>query len=179
MPADYFSRIEGGYFKHPALGQKKDGAGRVSGREVGRYSAAQLAGMSTEEVLVALIRRDLHADAYCLADKAPGLNIKAKTWQSVSKRRFTCVPGVTRWVHCKSRGDRFFCSCGLDMRYTGTGILESINGKKERFATITDWDLWQNSKTETLVSRAGEEHITCDSGISLYKVTPCEQKRAD
>ena len=76
----------------------------------------------------------------------------------------------------RSEGDRFSCPCGLSMRYTDMGMLESETEEPARFATVTDWDLWQQGMTAELAARA-EENITEDEGISLYQISPCEGER--
>ncbi len=166
-------RIEGGYFKHPRWA-RKGRHGPVRGHEVGRYPAEQLQRMSVEEVH-ALIRRDLFEDAYARQRENPASYTGKRLAESIETALYLCPEcGKISTIH--SEDDRFFCSCGLSMRYTETGMLESTGGKQARFSTVTDWDRWQESKTAEIVGRA-QDTITEDGGLSLYQITPCEGEK--
>jgi lysophospholipid acyltransferase (LPLAT)-like uncharacterized protein len=165
-------RIEGGYLKHPRWA-KYGRRGPVNGREVGRYSAAQLQEMSTDEVL-ALIRRDLHEDAYARQMQSPAKYTGKSLAESIEAALYLC-PACGQIGNIQSRGDRFFCWCGLDMRYLETGMLKSMGDGDARFATVTDWDLWQQSMTEELADRAQDGSIAQDEMLSLYQITPCKK----
>lgn len=164
-------RIEGGYFKHPRWARKAR-RGPVRGYEVGRYPAEQLQQMSVDEVH-ALIRRDLHVDAYARQLERPVPYTGKRLAESIETALYLC-PECGKISTIQSKDDRFFCSCGLAMRYTETGMLESAGDKQARFATVTDWDRWQESMTAELVGCA-EDMITTDGDLSLYQVTPCEK----
>ncbi len=166
-------RIEGGYFKHPRWA-RNGRRGPVRGYEVGRYSADELQAMTTDEVL-ALIRRDLHEDAYERQKTAPAKYTGDNLAESIETALYVC-PNCGQISSIQSKGDRFFCPCGMDMCYTETGTLETRNSIEARFATVTDWDLWQEGKTEEIVCRAGDGAITSDEGVSLYQVTPCKKE---
>jgi 1-acyl-sn-glycerol-3-phosphate acyltransferase len=165
-------RIEGGYFKHPRWA-RKGRRGPVSGREIGRYSAEELQAMTTDEVLE-LIRCDLHEDAYQRQKLSPAKYAGDNLAETIEAALYLC-PNCGQIGSIQSRGDRFFCSCGLDMCYTDTGMLQTRNGIEARFSTVTDWDLWQQGKTEELVCRAGEGVIARDEGLTLYQITPCKK----
>ena len=164
-------RIEGGYFKHPRWA-RKGRRGPVSGREVGRYSAQELQAMTTDEVHV-LIRRDLHEDAYARQKLAPAKYTGKNLAQSIETALYLC-PRCKQTSTIQSLNDRFFCTCGLDMRYTEMGMLKSANDLQAPFTTITDWDLWQQEQTRELVCRAGDGVIAQDEGLSLYSIIPCK-----
>lgn len=166
-------RIEGGYFRHPRWA-RKGRRGPVRGYEVGRYSAEDLQAMTTDEVL-ALIRRDLHEDAYQRQRLSPARYTGGNLAESIETALYIC-PNCGQISSIQSRGDRFFCACGLDMRYTDTGMLETRNHIEARFSTVTDWDLWQQGKTGEIVCRAGDGTITADEGVSLYQITPCKKE---
>ncbi|MBN1776640.1 MAG: 1-acyl-sn-glycerol-3-phosphate acyltransferase [Clostridiales bacterium] len=165
-------RIEGGYFRHPRWARSVR-KGPVSGREVGRYSPEQLSGMGTDEVL-ALICRDLYEDAYARQEQSPAKYPGKALAENIEAALYLC-PDCGRIGTIQSRGDRFFCPCGLDMRFTDTGMLKSMGEGEARFTTVRDWDLWQQSMTEELVGRAGDGCIAQDDGISLYRITPCKK----
>ena len=166
-------RIEGGYLKTPRWA-KYGRRGPISGHEVGRYPAEQLQAMSTDEVL-ALIRRDLHEDAYARQRLSPVRYTGKNLAEAIEVALYLC-PDCGQTGTLKSHGDLFSCSCGLKMRYTDTGMLESAGAKAARFSTVTDWDLWQQDMTGELVSRAKGGVITRDDGLTLYQVTPCKKE---
>jgi len=165
-------RFQGGYFRHPRWARNVR-KGPVIGREVGRYTPERLKDMSTEEVLE-LIRRDLHEDAYARQKQSPALYPGKNLAVCIETALYLC-PDCGRIGTIQSRGDRFFCPCGLDMRYTETGMLKCMGNGGARFDTVTDWDLWQQGMTEELAGRAGDGAITRDDGISLYRITPCRK----
>ena len=166
-------RIEGGYFRHPRWARTVR-RGPIRGYEVGRYSAEELQAMTTDEVL-AIIRRDLHEDAYERLKTTPAQYTGKRLAESIEAALYIC-PNCGQISSVQSRDDRFFCSCGLDMRYTDTGMLKTCNSIEARFTNVTDWDLWQQGKTEEIVCRAGNDTVTSDEGVSLYQVTPCEKE---
>ncbi len=165
-------RIEGGYFKHPRWA-RKGRRGPVRGYEVGRYTKEQLQAMTTEEVH-ALICRDLHEDAYERQKLTSATYTGKNLAESIETALYLC-PHCGQTSTIQSQGDRFFCPCGLDMRYTQTGMLESENSVEIPYSTVTDWDRWQQEQTEALVCRAGDGIITRDEGLSLFRITPCEK----
>ena len=164
-------RIEGGYFKHPRWA-KYGRRGPTRGYEVGRYSPAELAAISPDDVL-ALIRRDLHEDAYARQRRMPGVYRGKKLAEGLETALYLC-PKCHRIGTLHSEENRIACDCGFAMRYTVTGRLESADGEDERFTTITDWDAWQESKTAELAKCATSGSITEDADISLYRVEPCK-----
>ncbi|HPF88750.1 MAG TPA: lysophospholipid acyltransferase family protein [Candidatus Limiplasma sp.] len=166
-------RIEGGYLKHPRWA-RKGRHGRIFGHEVGRYSAAELANMSTEEVL-AIIRRDLNEDAYARQRETAYQYTGKNLAESIEMALYLC-PRCKKISTIRSRGDILFCSCGLAMRYTPSGIIESANGEKARFSTVTEWDQWQQNMTPKLTERVKSGPITEDAEISLFEVDPCKKE---
>lgn len=166
-------RIEGGYMKHPRWA-RFGRHGRVYGHEVGRYAPEQLAAMSTEEVL-AIIRRDLHEDAYARQKEAPHGYTGKNLAENLEIALYLC-PKCKRVGTIQSKGNLLTCSCGLAMRYTETGMLENVNSEKPIFTTVTEWDLWQQSMTDELADRAGNGPIAEDRELSLFQVDPCKKE---
>lgn len=161
-------RIEGGYLKHPRWA-RKGRRGPVSGREVGRYPAELLRAMSVDEVL-ALIRRDLQEDAYARQAAHPVRYTGEQLAESIETALYLCPRcGAIGSIH--SKDDQFACACGLQMRYTETGLLESMGDGDAPFATVTAWDRWQESQTADLVEAAGSGCIIRDEQLSLYRIT--------
>ena len=166
-------RIEGGYFRHPRWA-RKGRRGPVSGREVGRYSPEQLKAMSTDEVL-ALIRSDLHVDAYARQAQNPEKYTGKRLAESIETALYLC-PQCGRTGTLQSKNDRVTCSCGLSLRYTEMGMLESTGEDAARFSTVTAWDDWQQDQTADLVAKARDGSITEDDMLSLYRIQPCKRE---
>ena len=166
-------RIEGGYLRFPRWARKAR-RGPTFGSEVGRYPAEQLQQMSVHEIHE-LIKRDMFEDAYARQRENPAHYTGENLAESIETALYLC-PKCGGVSTIRSEGDRFSCPCGLSMRYTDMGMLESETEEPARFATVTDWDLWQQGMTAELAARA-EENITEDEGISLYQISPCEGER--
>lgn len=164
-------RIEGGYLRFPRWARKAR-RGPTRGYEAGRYPAEQLQRMSVDEIHE-LIKRDLYEDAYARQLENPLPYTGEDLAESIETALYLC-PKCGGIGTIRSKGDRLSCPCGLSMRYTEFGMLESTTDEPARFATVTDWDLWQQSMTAELIARA-EDGITEDEMISLYRITPCER----
>ena len=161
-------RLEGGYFATPRWA-KINRKGPVSGKIVNTYSAATLKTMSAEEVLK-IIERDIHEDAYERQKDAPKRYVGEDLAESLETALYLC-PGCRKIGTLKSDGDRFFCGCGLDSRYTETGFLE---GDALPFSNITEWYRWQEAELPKVVSDSGDKPICTDENQQLFEVNPAK-----
>ena len=157
-------RIEGGYFTTPRWAAKKR-RGRMTGRFVNRYTAADLKKMTEEQILEA-IDRDIYEDAYerqkVRLDRFRGKNLA----ESIETALYLC-PGCRRIGTIRSEGERFFCECGLSGVYTETGFLE---GESLPFSAITDWGRWQDGELAAIIEKNRGGPICSDEGQQLFKV---------
>jgi 1-acyl-sn-glycerol-3-phosphate acyltransferase len=165
-------RIEGGYMRHPRWARTVR-RGPMRGYEVGRYSAETLERMTVDEVL-ALIRRDLHEDAYARQAENQTLYRGKRLAESLETALYVC-PQCGRMGTLQSKGDAFFCSCGLHLRCTALGELVSTTAQAAPFSTVTAWDHWQQSQTAEIVRKAADGEITADDALSLYRIQPCRK----
>lgn len=157
-------RIEGGYFTTPRWAKKKRG-GRMSGSVVNKYPAAEIRNM-TEEQIMAAIERDTYENAYD-RQRENLVRFKGKDLaESIETAIYLC-PACKRIGGIRSKGDRFFCECGLEAAYTETGFLE---GRDLPFSTIEEWDSWQAEQLARNIEEAGDEPICTDVGQRLFKV---------
>ena len=164
-------RIEGGYFTTPrwASGRHK---GEMTGGTVGRYAAAELAAMTSEQIL-AVIERDIYEDAY---ERQLGRYIHYKgenLAEHIETALYLC-PGCKKIGTIKSKGARFFCECGLNAVFTETVLLE---GETLPFSTITQWDNWQSEQLADIVKNAGGEPLCIDEGQRLYEIDTAVGKK--
>jgi len=157
-------RIEGGYFTTPrwAAGKRK---GRMYGQFVNRYPAAQLKEMTDKQVLEA-IDRDIFEDAYERQKVKPSGYRGKNLAESIEIVLYMC-PGCGKIGTIQSKGDRFFCGCGLSGTYTEMGMLE---GESLPFTTITQWGRWQESRLGHFIQNAGDGPICQDEGQQLFEV---------
>ena len=164
-------RLEGGYFTTPrwASGTHK---GKMTGGIVGRYSAAELKALTTEQVLAA-IERDIFEDAY---ERQLGWlgHYKGKNLAENIETTLYLCPECKEIGTIKSAGERFFCRCGLDAAFSETGFLE---GAGLPFSTITQWDKWQTEQLEETIKNAGNGPICADEGERLFEVDTAVGKK--
>ena len=157
-------RIEGGYFTTPRWARKKRG-GRMSGTVVSRYTAAEVKEM-TEQQIMAVIERDTYENAYERQRENP-IRYKGKNLaESIETAIYLC-PACKKIGGIKSKGDRFYCKCGLEAVYTETGFLE---GKDLPFSTIAEWDAWQAEQLAENIEEAGDAPICSDEAQKLFRV---------
>jgi len=157
-------RLEGGYFTSPRWSHSMR-RGKMSGGAVNKYPAAKLKTMSDKQVLEA-IERDIFEDAY-ECQKAESVRYRGKNLAEHIETALYLCPGCKRIGTIRSKGDRFFCGCGLSARYMETGFLE---GEALPFSTTTEWGKWQAEQLEMIVNKAGDEPICTDDGQQLFEV---------
>jgi 1-acyl-sn-glycerol-3-phosphate acyltransferase len=157
-------RISGGYLSSPRWGATVR-RGRMHGRVVGVYTPEQLRGM-TDEALTGMISRDIEEDAY----QAQRLNPVAYRGKNLAEHLemalYTC-PSCCGIATMHSRGDTFYCECGLSVTYNEYGFFQ---GESLPFETITQWDKWQDAFLAAHVKSTGDGPIVQDPGQSLYRI---------
>ncbi|MDR0456802.1 MAG: 1-acyl-sn-glycerol-3-phosphate acyltransferase [Treponema sp.] len=157
-------RLEGGYFTKPRWARKKR-RGKMAGRLMGRYSAAELRTMTHDQILK-VIERDIHEDAYERQKEQPVRYSGKKRAEYIEIVLYLC-PQCKKTGTIHSHGNNFSCSCGLNAAYTEMGFLE---GENLPFSTITDWDKWQKEHLTQMVNNAGDEPICADDNQQLFLV---------
>lgn len=155
-------RLEGGYLSLPRWG-KGVRRGRMHGHPVGIYPPEQLKSLRPEEI-DALIERDIYEDAWERQRKDPVAYRGKNRAEGMEKALYLC-PKCRKLGTLRTKGDRIFCSCGLDLRYTETGFFEPT----EPFETIHDWDLWQKEALKSL-DRSGPEPLFADGDMLLSRI---------
>lgn len=156
-------RLEGGYLSLPRWG-KGVRRGRMHAHPVGIYPPEQLKGMRPEEIN-AVIERDIFEDAWERQRKEPVAYRGKKRAEGLQKALYLC-PGCRRIDTLQTHGDRVFCDCGLDLRYTETGFFSP----DKPFATIHEWDLWQREALKSLRDKSGPEPVFGDENLRLSRI---------
>ncbi|HHX37348.1 MAG TPA: 1-acyl-sn-glycerol-3-phosphate acyltransferase [Clostridiaceae bacterium] len=175
-------RIRGGYFTNPRWG-KHLRRGRMIAEWVNVYSPDQLAQMSDDDLKKA-INRDIFVDAYVDGPIKP-IPYKGKNLAENIEFTLVMCPHCRRLNHLRSKGNEFFCSCGLRGRYTEFG---NILGKGFPFKNIKDWDIWQRraiadlpdmdhetvlcSDPDQFLMQINEDHSTKKVAVGELRLTP-------
>lgn len=163
-------RFDGGYFTSPRW-SKKLRKGRMVGRVVKEYSPQELKSMTWEEVTSA-IKNDLYVDAYEEQKENPISYEGANLAENLETALYLC-PKCNRIETIKSKGDRLFCDCGLDLKYNTYGYLVSNNNAKPPFETILDWSRFQDERLKEEMERIknlpADELIYSDEDQTLWK----------
>lgn len=140
-------RIAGGYFSSPRWA-KTLRRGLMSGKVVREYAPEEIEKMSVDE-LNAVIQGDLYVNAYEDQKQKPVAYTGEKLAEHLENALYIC-PCCGGISTLKSKDDRFYCSCGLDLRYTAYGDLISQNERKLPFSTVLDWSKWQSRRIDEL-----------------------------
>ena len=156
-------RLTGGYLSTPRWSAHRR-KGRMTGGPVGVYSPEQIRGMSEGQVLE-LLQRDLYENAYETQAKAP-VAFKGKALAETLETALYLCPGCHRIDTLHSRGDRFWCDCGLAMTLDEFGFFR---GEGLPFSTPLDWDRWQEGEMEKLADGLGEEAAFSDENQTLNR----------
>ena len=159
--------IKGGYLCTPrwALTRRH---GRMEGELVHVYSPEELRGMTDEEVNAA-IAADLYEDAYDRQREEMRPYPGRRLAEGLEYALYLC-PRCGGIGSLHGKGDRFTCTCGLEVRYNTFGFFE---GEDAPFSAVRDWDAWQEAETARLAARAvaqPEKPVFSDEGQRLLRI---------
>ena len=153
-------KIHGGYFTNPRWG-KGIRRGSISVEKVREYTKEEISKMTPEQFHES-ISGDLFEDAYAYNAERKIAYKGRKLAKGIEEELFLC-PGCRQFFTIKSRGNAFFCECGMKGTLDEYGI---IRGEGLPFSTITQWDKWEN---EYLTS--GEDIVLTYPGLELRAIT--------
>ena len=156
-------RLQGGYLSTPRWSTHRR-KGRMTGAPVGVYPPEELKKMSEAEI-ADLLRRDLYENAYETQAKAP-VAFRGKALAETLETALYLCPQCHRIDTLHSRGNRFFCDCGLSMTLDEYGFFQ---GKDLPFQTPLDWDKWQTGEMEQLSGSLGDEAAFSDQDQTLNR----------
>ena len=164
-------RMIGGFFMAPRWCSTFR-RGPLRGEYVGVYSPEELATMSSEEI-TALIKRDLHEDAYA-RQKAEGEfpYVSDRRAEQLEVHYYICpICGAHSKIH--SHGNTFHCDgCGNHAEVDEYYHLKAVNGSAPfPFAHFTDWANWQREREEEFITSLhdDEEIVYRDTGLHLIE----------
>ncbi|MBR4580800.1 MAG: 1-acyl-sn-glycerol-3-phosphate acyltransferase [Lachnospiraceae bacterium] len=163
-------RIHGGYFTTPRWGRGVR-KGLITLEKVGEYSAEEIAGMPSAAFLER-IAGDLSEDAYAYNERLGDAKIAYRgknPAEGIETQLYLC-PQCRRLLTIRSKGNEFFCDCGLHGTINEYGIL---NGNNLPYSTIRDWDAWESKyiadlpKELDLLLRDKDSGMYSEEGILL------------
>ena len=157
-------RIRGGYLASPRWSAKRR-RGPIEGELMNVYTPEMLRAMRPEEVNAA-ITRDLYEDAFARQAQQMRRYPGRRLSEYLERALYVC-PVCGRIGTLKSRGDRFFCPCGLNLRYSETGFFE---GAQVPFSTVRDWDVWQEERMAALAEMLPENPVFFDDNVRLLRL---------
>ena len=152
-------RLEGGYLSRPRWSQTIR-RGKMYGHPVRLYSPEELKKLRAEEI-TALIEKDIHEDAW-ERQRVERVKFRGKRLAEKLELALFCCPNCGRIGTLHSLNDRFFCDCGLSLRYGEDGFFDP----PQPFETVADWEDWQQDKLKNWPVRPGEA-LFSDDGVSL------------
>lgn len=164
-------RLEGGFFSSPRWARSLR-RGRMKGKIVGIYSKNELQAMTPNEIN-SLLAKDLYEDAYERQRNEP-VAYKGKHLAENIEVMLCVCPKCGGIGTLKSKNDIFFCTCGLNLRYTEYGFFE---GSDVPFDNITDWDSWQTRRLCDIWNDSSEGPIFSDQDIELKEILPRHRSR--
>jgi 1-acyl-sn-glycerol-3-phosphate acyltransferase len=166
----YTYRLRGGYFTHPRWSTRLR-MGWMRGELAACYTPEQLKAMDQQE-LQRTIERDLFVDAYADQEQNPHAYLGEHIAENLETALFLCPRcGGIGTLH--SEDDRLTCVCGLQLRYTEYGYLESLDQIPAPYRTVRDWYHWQKEQVkkichEALALRQVEQPLTEDEDQCFY-----------
>ena len=154
-------RIHGGYLTTPRWG-KGIRKGEITVEKIAEYSKENIAAMDAAE-FQKLIEADLYEDAYAYnAGKKIRYRGKNKA-EGIETQLYLC-PSCNKLATIQSRGDEFFCDCGLKGSVDEYGLL---SGEGFTFRTVAEWDDWQEEKLVGMIREIKKAGIAgTDNGVS-------------
>ncbi len=155
-------RLTGGYFCEPRWAHTVRKGEMTAGIQ-GVYSPDTLKKMTDEQV-AALIDADIYEDAWERQRRDPKPYRGRALAEGLENHLFLC-PKCRGISTLHTRGDSFWCDCGMHGRYDVyarlTGDLPVDN--------VRDWTLWQETEFARMYE-AGPIRFSDDS-VSLYRIT--------
>lgn len=153
-------RYTGGYLTTPRWARHMR-RGRMSGQVVRVIEPADLSELS-HEAISALIRDTLQVDAFAEQRISPIRYRGRRLAETLELALFVC-PKCLSLATLRSRDDRFFCPCGLTVRYTEFGFFEPVDAWSQAardrqnggvfHSSVAEWDAWQRERLQTLLDQ--------------------------
>ena len=162
-------RLEGGSLTKPRWSQTLR-RGELFGHPVAVYTPEQLKTMRPEQI-TDTINRDIFEDAWS-RQRQNAIRFRGKRLAEKLELALFCCPHCGGIGTLRSEDDRFFCRCGLSVRYGEDGFFYPA----EPFETVADWEDWQQEWLRSL-DCAPDQPLFSDDGIRLSLVTGAHREQ--
>lgn len=159
-------RFRGGYLSSPRWAGDSCRRGRLESEVVNVYPPETLKAMTPAEI-ADVIRRDIYENAY-ETQRTQKIAYRGRRLAEHLERALYVCPLCGQAGHLQSRGDEFFCACGMRTRYNVYGFFE---GGGLPFDNVLDWDRWQAERMLEWTRSAGPAPLASDEGIVLDEVS--------
>ncbi len=157
-------RLEGGYFTSPRWGHTLRRGG-MRGVPIQTYPPSELAAM-TPHAINEIIARDIFEDAYANQREHPIRYRGKRLAEGIENALYAC-PRCHAFGTVRGKGDRVLCTCGLEARYTETGML---TGTDIPFSSLQDWGDWQKTFIQACVREKTEAPLFSDADQTIVRI---------
>ncbi|HUZ18189.1 MAG TPA: lysophospholipid acyltransferase family protein [Spirochaetia bacterium] len=124
------------------------------------FRGDELRSLSVEEIHAQVIKA-LEYDEYAF-QREHMIPYQCKRGAETVERTLFMCPACESIATLHSSGDEVACSsCGYRIRYDEHGFFRPVAGPV-RFETVRDWNLWQQGRLESLLSRHVESRNTAE-----------------
>jgi hypothetical protein len=150
---------------------------------VRRLNPDELAGM-TPDAINQVIQDTLLVDSFA-DQRANPVRYKGKKPAEYLERALFLCPKCNSLATLHSYNDRFFCSCGLNVRFNPLGFFEPVDpwsadrlSEDSFLETVAGWDAWQCQALDSMLGQTddfgltGQRPIFSDDGEILFN---CER----
>ncbi len=144
-------RIHGGYLTTPRWG-KGVRKGEIRVEKIAEYSKDRIASMDADE-LQRHFEQDLYEDAYAYNEEKKIRYRGKKAAEGIETQLYLC-PSCNAPATLQSRGNTFFCKCGLQGSIDEYGLL---SGEGFAFRTVAEWDDWQEERLREMILNIKEK----------------------
>lgn len=157
-------RIHGGYFASPrwSLGLRK---GRTECELIHVYTPEEIKKLSADELDKAL-NADIFEDAYEW-NRERKIPYKGKKLAEGIENELVACPNCHGLNTIRSKGNTFFCECGMNGTIDEYGKL---SGDGFCFETVTEWDKWERKLIEELPDYDGEQVLASSENQILNEI---------
>ncbi len=173
-------RMEGGYLSQPRW-SRFIRRGKMTGYPVQVYTPEEIKSLSEEE-LMKRINEDLYTNAYEEQEQRQSpVAFRGKNLAESLETTLYLCPSCGKIGKLASKDYTLSCNCGLRLRYTVYGYLESLTNDKAPFTTVLSWFRWQSRRIEEIVKELrnspADDAITSDDNQSLWKAQKAKNNK--
>lgn len=164
-------RVTGGYFSTPrwSSGRRR---GYLSGAVTAVYPPETVDSLSTDEI-ESILMRDIAVDAYALQRENPRPYRGKRLAEYLETALYLC-PRCMKIGLLHSRGDEFYCECGLHATLDAYG---EFHGDDLPFRNPQEWDNWQEAQIKDLAGRYSAKPYFSDPDQTLWEQHPDHSER--